>query len=358
MVIVKQDRLHRVTQLMARHGLEQIIVSAPASVYYLTGIWVNPMERMLALYITQDGACVLYANELFGIAPQPGLELVIHTDSDVPTAQMAQRLRPGKLGVDKFWPSKFLIGILEARGDVVPTLGSAPVDEARMLKDQQEIEAMRHASQVNDKVVEAAIAALHEGVRENEIAALVEKLYKENGGGRGEGQLVCFGPNGADPHHGPDGTVIKAGDSVVLDLFNPVARYWCDMTRTVFFGSAGEEHRRVYETVKEANLAAERMIRPGIPLCQVDAAARQVIEEAGYGPYFTHRLGHGCGLECHEPPDVSSASTALTQPGMVFSVEPGIYLPGKLGVRIEDLVLVTEDGCEVLNAASKELRIV
>ena len=154
------------------------------------------------------------------------------------------------------------------------------------------------------------------------------------------------------------GSCLRQGDSVVLDLFMPIRRYWCDMTRTVFFGQADEEQKRVYEVVRQANLAAEQVLRPGVPLCQVDQAARKIIEEAGYGPFFTHRLGHGCGLECHEPPDNSSVSQAIAQPGMVFSVEPGIYLPGRFGVRIEDLVLVTEDGCQVLNALSKDLRIV
>ncbi len=170
--------------------------------------------------------------------------------------------------------------------------------------------------------------------------------------------MVCFGPNGADPHHGPNETRIKVGDSVVMDIFIPIQRYWCDMTRTVFFGAVSEEGRRVYETVRAANEAAEAMIRPGIPMRDIDAAARKVITDAGYGPYFTHRLGHGCGLECHEPPDNSSACEVLARPGMVFSVEPGIYLPGKLGVRIEDLVLVTETGCEVLNAYPKDLLVV
>jgi len=143
----------------------------------------------------------------------------------------------------------------------------------------------------------------------------------------------------------------------VLDIFTPINRYWCDMTRTVFWKEVSEEQRRVYETVKAANLAAEAMIRPGVKMCEIDRAARQVIEEAGYGPYFTHRLGHGCGISCHEPPDNSAVSEVIAQPGMVFSVEPGIYLPGKFGVRIEDLVLVTETGCEVLNQYSKELQV-
>ena len=356
---MNQARLARVIQNMEAHGLRQIVVSATASVYYLTGCWVDPLERMLALHITADGDCTLYANALFGLQPQEGLKLVIHSDSDEPARELAAALKPGALGVDKTWPSKFLIAVLEARRDVTPVLGSAPVDEARMYKDADEIAAMRRASKINDQAVEHAISALREGARESEIAAVVDAFYRAHGADRsGEGQLVCFGPNGADPHHAPNETVIRDGDSVVLDIFIPFGRYWCDMTRTVFFRSADEEHRRVYEAVRAANLAAEAMIRPGVPMREIDAAARRVIEDAGYGKYFNHRLGHGCGLECHEPPDNSASCSLPAQPGMVFSVEPGVYLPGKLGVRIEDLVLVTEDGCEVLNAASKDLRIV
>ena len=164
--------------------------------------------------------------------------------------------------------------------------------------------------------------------------------------------------------------VVEAVDPIVLDarIVDCCGRRDCDcdlcevpsFINECFSGelSSGDEGRRVYETVRAANAAAEAMIRPGVLLCDVDRAARSVIEDAGYGPYFTHRLGHGCGLECHEPPDNSPVSMAPVRPGMVFSVEPGIYLPGKLGVRIEDLVLVTEDGCEVLNHAGKELQIV
>lgn len=352
-------RLARVLSRMEEEGLDQIIVSSTASVYYLTGLWIEPLERMLALYLNTDGTAVLYGNALFGVQPQPGLEVCIHTDSDEPTADLAKRVKPGKLGIDKFWPSKFLISLMGARKDVTPVLGSAPVDGARMYKDADEINAMRAASEINDGVVAQAIAAIHEGAREDEISTLVERLFKEAGADHSsEGQLVCFGPNGADPHHGPNSTVIKDGDSVVIDIFIPIHRYWCDMTRSVFFRSVTDEGRRVYEAVKNANLAAEAMIAPGVPMSEIDRAARKVIEDAGYGPFFTHRLGHGCGLECHEPPDNSSASRAIAMPGMVFSVEPGIYLPGKLGIRIEDLVLVTEDGCEVLNKASKELQIV
>ena len=356
---MNQKRLARVLHNMEREGLDQIVITSTASVYYLTGYWVEPMERMLALYLRTDGTCIVFANTLFALEPQEGLDLVLHQDSDEPTAALAAVLQPGKLGVDKSWPCKFLSALLNARPDVTPVLGSAPVDDARKRKDADEIAAMRHASQMNDQVVTEAIAAIREGAVESDLAALVERLYRERGADHsGEGQLVCFGPNGADPHHAPDSTILQAGDSVVMDIFIPFNHYWCDMTRTVFFRTVNDEGRRVYETVKAANLAAEAMIRPGVPMRDIDHAARSVIEAAGYGPYFTHRLGHGCGLDCHEPPDNSASSQAVAEPGMVFSVEPGIYLPGKLGVRIEDLVLVTETGCEVLNHAPKDLQVV
>ncbi len=358
MIIMNQDRLRRVIDNMHRQGLEQILVTATASVYYLTGVWVEPLERLLALYLDDTGRCVLFGNALFGLEEGDGLTVLTHTDSDDPVAQIAQTVRPGKLGIDKFWASRFLIGLMEQRRDITPVVGSAPVDDARMLKDAQEIEAMVAASRINDQVMAIASAAVKDGATEEELAALVERTFREKGADRSsEGQLVCFGPNGADPHHAPNRTVIARGDTVVFDIFIPIHRYWCDMTRTFFFREASDEGRRVYEAVKAANLAAEALIRPGLPMRDFDRAARKVIEDAGYGPYFTHRLGHGAGLDCHEPPDNSSANHTIAQPGMVFSVEPGIYLPGKLGVRIEDLVLVTEDGCRVLNAFSKELTI-
>lgn len=358
MSTVYDARIERVLGYMAQEGLSQILVTSTASVYYLTGVWVDPMERMLAFYLDDSGRRVLFGNELFGLQPAPGRELFVHTDSDDPLRDVVRIVRPGKIGIDKAWPSRFLISLLGQRPDCTPALGSAPVDNARMRKDAEEIEALRRASRINDSVVAAAIEAVREGAVESQLAALVEEKFREAGAGRGHGQLVCFGANGADPHHEPNQSVVREGDSVVLDIFIPIPYYWCDMTRTVFFRSASDEARRVYETVRAANLAAEAVIRPGVPMREFDRAAREVIEKAGYGPQFNHRLGHGIGLECHEPPDNSSVSEVIAEPGMVFSVEPGIYLPGKLGVRIEDLVLVTETGCEVLNRYPKELQIV
>ena len=356
--LLYQERIARVAAFMREEKLPQIIVSSTASVYYLTGLWVEPFERMLALLIYDDGTTVLYGNALFGLEGSDELPLKVHKDSDNPVAALAAGLRPGKVGIDKFWYSKFLLGLLELRGDIKPVDGSGPVDTARRQKDTAERDAMRHSSKMNDEVIALAIAAVREGVRENELASLVNAEYVKRGADSEGVQLVCFGANGSDPHHGADSSVLKAGDSVIFDIFTPISRYWCDMTRTVFYKSVSDKQREVYELVRRANEAAIAAARPGILLSELDAVARDIITEGGYGEYFTHRLGHGCGLECHEPPDVSSASPSPLEEGMVFSIEPGIYLPGEFGVRIEDLVLITKDGCEVLTAYPKDLQVI
>ncbi|QAT49050.1 aminopeptidase P family protein [Caproiciproducens sp. NJN-50] len=356
---MNRERLEKVITYMRKEDLNQILVTATPSVYYLTGVWVEPFERMLVLYLRSDGTVKLFGNELFCLKPQAGVELILHKDGENPVQALADALLPGKIGIDKTWRSGFLVGLLQSRSDLVPVEGSAPVDLARMRKDEEEIASMRQASQVNDKVMAFAVGMVKEGARENEIALAVQNLYAQNGGDHSpEIEIASFGANAADPHHEPSDAVIREGDCVVLDLFNPIRRYWCDMTRTVFFRRAGDRQREVYDAVKRANLAAEAMIRPGVQMCEIDRAARSVLEQAGYGRYFTHRLGHGCGLDCHEAPENGPASLTVAQPGMVFSVEPGSYLRGEFGVRIEDLVLVTESGCEVLNHYTKELTIV
>lgn len=355
---MNQTRVLRVAEQMRRQGLSQILVTATASVYYLTGFWVEPHERMLALYLDTEGQAVLFANEIFGLPSTPELPIVTHKDEEDPVAALSTHVHPGALGVDKFWYSKFLIGLMAHRPDIHPVHGSAAVDLCRMHKDETECEAMRRASSINDQVVAAAIAALRDGVRENELASLVNREFLARGADQEGTQLVCFGPNGADPHHSGDATPLRSGASVTLDIFTPIGRYWCDMTRTVFYKTVSDKQRQVYDLVLAANEAAEAAIRPGVLLSELDKIARDIITRGGYGPNFTHRLGHGCGLECHEPPDVSGVSDLPVEPGMVFSIEPGIYLPGEFGVRIEDLVLVTETGCQVLNLYPKQLQVV
>ena len=353
------SRLNRVIENMKAEGLEQIIVSSTPSVYYLTGKWISPGERMLALYISADGAATLFANRLFAVGSDPDMKIVEFDDIDDPVAILAGTVKAGKIGIDKVWPSQFTIRLMQARPDAVPVLGSAPVDEARMCKDEEEIALMREASLMNDKAIELTIAAIREGISELELDETYKKNAKAVGGdGSSFSPITCFGPNCAEPHHDNDETRLKKGDSIILDVGLMHQRYCSDMTRTVFFSSATDEQKKVYDLVRRANEAGRAAVRPGVPMCEFDRAARKVIEDAGYGKYFIHRTGHGIGLEVHEHPDNSATSRIIAKPGMCFSVEPGVYLPGKFGVRVEDLVVVTEDGVETLNRMDHDFRIV
>lgn len=354
------NRINRVVENMKAEGLSQIIVSTPASVFYLVGTKVGPGERMLALVVRDDGTVILHGNRLFALQGNVSVPLVEHDDTDDCIAVLAKDILPGKVGIDKFWPSQFTIRLMQARPDVVPVLGSGPVDRARMEKGEDELEAMRAASRLNDEVTARTIERLREGMTEAEAGAVYTQLAKELGAqGCSFPPLICFGANGSEPHHDTDDvTKLKAGDVVILDVGVKLGDYCADMTRTVFFGQPTDEAKKVYEIVKAANEAGRAAVRPGEPMKNFDRAARAVIEAAGYGPFFTHRTGHGIGLEVHEYPDNSATSEIIARPGMVFSVEPAIYLPGKFGVRIEDLVAVTPDGCEVLNHLDREARII
>lgn len=356
---MNKERTQRVAENMRAEGLEQILVTAPTSVFYLTGKWIAPGERMLALLVRDDGSSRLFANRLFALKGAVDADLVEFDDTDDPIALLQKDVRPGRLGVDKLWPSQFTIRLMDARPDVRPTLGSKPVDDARMRKGADELEKMRTSSRMNDEVSRRVLENLKEGMTETEVAAMYLSIAKELGAsGPSFEPLVCFGANCAEPHHVSDETRLKRGDSVILDVGLVWQDYCSDMTRTVFFGEATEEQRKVYELVERANAAGRNAVKPGMPMKMFDKAAREVIEEAGYGEYFIHRTGHGIGLEVHEPPDNSSTNETIAQPGMTFSVEPGVYLPGRFGVRVEDLVAVTETGVETLNQLTKELRII
>ena len=195
---------------------------------------------------------------------------------------------------------------------------------------------------------------------EREVSNQIKEIYQRLGADDlSFPPSVCFGANAAIGHYRCGDVALKRGDCILLDVGCRKDSYCADMTRTFFCGEVSdEEHRRVYELVLQANRAAEAVIKPGVRFCDIDAAARNVIEDAGYGDKFTHRLGHFIGIEVHDFGDVSGANQETARPGNIFSIEPGIYLEGNVGVRIEDLVLVTGDGCEILNSYSKELEIV
>ncbi len=230
--------------------------------------------------------------------------------------------------------------------------------QLRASKTPEELASMRAAQAIAERALEDILGLLRPGLTEREVAAeLTYRMLRYGGEGNSFPPIVVTGANSSMPHGVPGDTVIQKGDFVTMDFGTIKDGYCSDMTRTVAIGSATEEMRTVYQVVLEAQLAGIAAARAGIPGRDVDAAARAVIEKAGYGPYFGHGFGHSLGLEIHEPPNFNPSGETLLPVGAVVSAEPGIYLPGRFGVRIEDVVVLTTDGCEILTKAPKELLI-
>ena len=356
---LNRGRIQRVLEHMTQAGVEQMIVTSPVSIFYLTGEMVHPGERCLALYLNTDGNVTLVVNQLHNYIRLDGAKVVFFHDTEDPVAILAKEVKPGKLGIDKEWPARFLIRMMELRPDAPVINGSVFVDMTRMVKDAEEQEKLRRSSAMNDRVVAKSIEAIQEGLSEVDLAEKVNAFFAAEGAAVKNLCIVAYGKYCAIPHHGPSKEVfLQPGDNVLFDIGKSLDGYYCDMTRTVCYQSPTALQKEVYQIVLEANLAAIEAVKPGVRACDVDAAARKIIEKAGYGEYFTHRTGHNIGIEVHEWPDISSTNDMPLVPGMCFSIEPGVYLPDSVGVRIEDLVIVTQTGCEVLNHYPKQLQIV
>ena len=354
-----KDRIAQTMANLNQQGLLQTLICDPISVWYLTGYYVEPMERFFALLLTQedDRVCsTLFCNTLFPNANGYSNKLVTFDDTQNPLLRVAAACKSDlPLGVDNCLTARWLVPLVESGACTGVRLASSAVDDARSVKDQHERELMRAASALNDKGMEWLASQVREGVTELDIAERLPRAYRELGAsGNSFDPIVSFASNAADPHHEPDQTAFKKGDMVLFDVGCKYQRYCADMTRTFFTATPTAHQLEVYNTVRRANRAAKAIVAPGVRFCDIDRAAREVIEDAGYGPYFTHRLGHQIGLSVHEPGDVSASHTSEVKPGQIFSIEPGIYLPNDIGVRIEDLVLVTQNGCEVLNHYSRE----
>lgn len=355
------SRQQIVLRNLAKLGLSQMLVTDPISIFYLSGALIWPGERFLGLLISTQQTPSLILNKLF-ITPaiqKLGLKLLSYEDGDNAVSLLKDLCDPGQaLGVDKFMASQFLL--LMMKGQIAKTYETASlaVDEARAVKDAYEQECMRHASQVNDQAMTELVKRLREGMSELELAEELRSIYLSLGADRVYNPVIAFGCNAANPHHRPGDKKLQAGDTVLLDMGCVVNSYSCDMTRTFFYKSKPtEDQARIYEIVKQANESAEALCQPGVSFAELDATARDHISVAGFGDYFTHRLGHFIGLNDHDYGDVSSHNFSLVQEGNTFTIEPGIYHPDICGVRIEDVVLITKDGHEILNQYPKDLTI-
>jgi Xaa-Pro aminopeptidase len=358
---ILRARLQRAREAAAGTGL---LIAPGSDLRYLIGQAGGSFERLTALVIPADGPVALVVPKLeapgFAGAPldELGVEVVTWVDGDDPYGVAADRLRGADLvAVSDFTPALHVLAIRDAMPKAEQVLAGPIVRELRMRKDAAEIEALRKAGAAIDRVHARVGEWLRPGRTEAEVGADIAAAIVDEGHLLADFVIVGSGPNGSSPHHALSDRVIEAGDVVVVDIGGPVAEgYNSDSTRTYAVGEPRDaDVAATYAVLQRAQQAAVDAVRPGVSAESIDAAARDVILAAGFGDLFIHRTGHGIGLDVHEEPYIVSGNGLPLEPGMAFSIEPGIYQPGRWGARIEDIVVVTADGVESMNNQPHEL---
>jgi Xaa-Pro aminopeptidase len=347
---------------MAKHDLDAAYITRPVSIAYLTGVRVEPYERLMALAVRPDRATlILPAIERENAErAKSDAEIVSWRDGEDAYRLVNDALEGAvRLGVEK---EHMTLGVAEALRERLHTremLDVAPeIRRLRRTKSPVELEKLAHAAAITDIATDKILGLLNGGQTELEVASALGGLIGAGGGTLAFETIVLSGPNSALPHGRPSGRRLQQGDLVLLDFGAAYQGYCADTTRVAVVGGPTERQREIHGLVLAAHDAAIDAVRAGATTGDVDAAARKVIEAAGLGDRFFHRTGHGLGLEAHEDPSLDPGSKTVLEVGMVFTVEPGIYIPGWGGVRIEDDVVVEADGCRLLTNADRSLRTV
>jgi Xaa-Pro aminopeptidase len=357
-------RLDRASAAAEKAGVDALLMAPGSDLQYLLGAGGGSFERLTCLVVPADGAPVLVVPKLeapgYDTVPTErlGVEIATWVDGEDPYALVGSRV-PGasRVAVGDMMAALHVLGLRGALPAAEQVLAGPIVRELRMRKDAEEIEALRKAGAAIDRVHARMAEFLRVGRTEAEVGADIAAAIVAEGHAVAEFVIVASGPNGASPHHSLSDRVVEAGDVVVIDIGGPVAEGYCsDSTRTYVMGEPRDtDVSRTYAVLQAAQQAAVDAVRPGVAAQDVDAAAREVIADAGFGEFFIHRTGHGIGLDVHEHPYIVGGNDMPLEPGMAFSVEPGIYQPGRWGARIEDIVVVTEDGVEPLNKRPHDL---
>jgi Xaa-Pro dipeptidase len=364
-IVKRQEKL---AEILRQAGLDALILNPGPSLGYLTGIGFHLMERpVLGVFSPEQPVKIilpeLETQKMVGLPFESS-----HTSYGEDPAtwpgifqQAVKHLAGRKIGVENNQMRLLEFRLLEAAlpenvfrdaGDVVAKL--------RMYKDQTELEHMQKAVDIAEKALLAALPLVKVGMTEKELASeLVMQLLRHGSGAELPFQpIVSTGPNGANPHAVPTEKKLAAGDLLVIDYGARHNGYISDITRTFAVVEASSEQQQVHQIVQQANAAGREIGKQGLPCSDIDRAAREVIEQAGYGEFFTHRTGHGIGLEAHEGPYIRDGNPRLLEPGMTFTIEPGIYLPERFGVRIEDNMVVSEDGLKSLTTLPRQLQMI
>lgn len=359
------SRVQKLLDIIAREDLDGVALVPGANLRYLTGIDFHLMERLLVVFFVpgQDPVAVVPNFEEARLQ-ESGIpfQTFAWSDTEGPYTALAGAVGALKLPRKRLGVEPLRMRVYEAQTleEAIPGLKLVPAGEAlarlRLHKDESELAAMREAIAISEAALRATLDAIRPGMTEREIASrLVAEQLQRGGGPHPFEPIVLSGPRAALPHGEPGDRAVADGEPLLFDFGTTARGYASDITRTVAVGQPSARLAEVYAAVKAANAAGRAAARSGATAQDVDRAARKAIEDAGFGVYFTHRTGHGLGLEAHEPPAMVEGNTLILEPGLVFTVEPGIYIPGEVGVRIEDNVVITADGSESLTTFPREL---
>ena len=362
------NRLQKLIAWMKAENIDASFITSPDNVFYLSGFRSDPHERLLGLAVFQEEEPFLICPGMeVDDAKKSGWdqEIIGYSDTEQPWDLVEERVRARVPKVHTWAVEKEHLNV-ERYEELLHRFDGASfsaaetiLHELRMVKDEQEIALLRKACELADFAIETGVNELAEGKTELDIIAAIEFEVKKKGvSGMSFDTMVLTGANAASPHGNPGQTKISKGDFVLFDLGVIYEGYCSDITRTVAFGDMSEEQEKIYNTVLQAEEAAVNEVKPGVLAKDLDLTARNIIKNAGYGDYFPHRLGHGLGISVHEYPSITETNELVLKPGVVFTIEPGIYVPGVAGVRIEDDVLVTEDGVDVLTKFPKSLQVI
>ncbi|KAB2334220.1 M24 family metallopeptidase [Bacillus mesophilum] len=362
------NKLHSVSEWMKENDIQFSFITSSENVFYLSGFFSDPHERLLGLAVFQDAEPFLVCPAMEKEdAKQAGWkhEIIGYSDIENPWEKVHQAVKKRAAHISRAAIEKEHMNV--ERYEAITQLFSGAqfvsaedkLRKLRMVKDEQELEIIREACALADYAIEVGCSEIAEGKTELDVLAAIEFALKKKGVNEMSfSTMVLTGANGASPHGTPGMTQMKKGDLVLFDLGVVWKGYCSDITRTVAFGDINDKQKEIYDTVLKAQLAAVEASRPGMTAADLDLTARNIIREAGYGEYFPHRLGHGLGISVHEYPSLTETNPLQLEKGMVFTIEPGIYVPGVAGVRIEDDLAVTENGVEVLTKFPKELQII
>jgi Xaa-Pro dipeptidase len=364
-----QARFNKLQGILQESGYDVAALVPSPHLVYLTGVGFRMMERPVVMFVPAQGEAVMVIPELElppikHVEPFP-INFISYNDTQgsLPAFEKAcqmLQLAGKRIAVEglkmRYWEGQTIHNYapgstLDSADDVLMKL--------RLNKDNDEVASLRRAIQMSETALEKTLAQVRPGMTERQIEnILVAAMTAEGGEGNSFSPIVAGGPNAANPHGHTSDRPIREGEVLLFDYGTLYDGYAADITRTFAVGQLDPEMTRVYETVLAANMAALKAAGPGVSAQEVDRAARKVITEAGYGDFFLHRTGHGLGMDVHEGPYIREGNEQILEPGMIFTIEPGVYLAGKGGVRIEDDVVITETGAESLTTFPKALRVI